>query len=223
MKIKSFGCSFIYGSDLSDQVNHDCPPFAYSNLTWPALIAQNLGLDYECTACPGAGNLKILCDVISQASLDDPSVFLINWTWIDRFDFVTDQEQWSTLLPSDDNEVSNTYYKHLHSQIRDMITSVYAVNTAIDFMRERQIHFVMTYMDHTMLEHIDPNWHDPKYVSAIQSKIKNSLIDFDGNNFLDWSRDRGFAISENWHPLEDAHQAAADLMMPRIDAILRRA
>jgi hypothetical protein len=90
-------------------------------------------------------------------------------------------------------------------------------------MRERQIDFVMTYMDHNMLEHIDPNWHDPKYVSVMQSKIKNFLLNFDGKNFLDWSRDRGFAISENWHPLEDAHQAAADLMLPRIDAILRRA
>ena len=223
MKIKSFGCSFIYGSDLSDQINHDFPPFAHSNLTWPALIALQRALEYECFAYPGVGNLKILCDIITQASLDDPAIFLINWTWIDRFDFVTNQEQWSTLLPSENNNVSNVYYKHLHSQIRDMITSVYAVNTAIDFMRERQIDFVMTYMDRTMLEHINPNWHDPKYVSVIQNKVKNFLVDFGGYNFLDWSKDRGFAISENWHPLDQAHQAAADFMMPRIDAILRRA
>jgi hypothetical protein len=223
MKIKSFGCSFIYGSDLPDQVDHDRPPFAHSNLTWPALIAQKLGFEYECTACPGVGNLKILCDVISQASLDDPAVFLINWTWIDRFDFVNDQEQWSTLRPSEDNDVSNIYYKHLQSQLKDIITSVYAVNTAIDFMREQKINFVMTYMDHNMVEPINPNWHDPKYVAVIQNKMKNFLVDFDGNNFLDWSRNQGFAISETWHPLARAHQAAADLMMPRIDAILRRA
>jgi len=223
MKIKSFGCSFIYGTELSDQVDHDHPPFAYSNLTWPALIAQKLGLKYECRAFPGIGNLKILCDVISQASLDDPAIFLINWTWIDRFDFVNDQEQWSTLRPSEDDDVSNIYYKHLQSQLKDMITSVYAVNTAIDFMREQKINFVMTYMDRTMLEPINPNWHDPKYVSVIQNKIKNFLVDFDEKNFLDWSRDQGFAISENWHPLEQSHQAAADYMLPKIDAILRRA
>ena len=223
MKLKSFGCSFFYGTDLSDQVYYDLPPFAYSNLTWPALIAQDLGLEYECTARPGAGNLRILCDIISQASLDDPAVFLINWTWIDRFDFVDDQEHWSTLLPSDDTGISNTYYKHLHSQIRDMITSVYAVNTAIDFMRERQIDFVMTYMDHNMLAHIDPNWHDPKYVSVMQNKIRNFLVDFDGKNFLDWARHKGFSISDKWHPLEQAHRAAADLMLPKIDAILRKA
>ena len=223
MKLKSFGCSFFYGSDLSDQVDHDLPPFAHSDLTWPALIAKDQGLIYECYACPGSGNLKILCDLISQASLDDPSIFVINWTWIDRFDFINNIEQWTTLRPSEDNDVARTYFKHLHSQIKDMITSIYAVNTAIDFLHQREIPFVMTYMDYLLLEHIDPNWHDPKYVSIMQNKIKNFLVDFDGKNFLDWSRDLSFPISEAWHPLDSAHRAAADYMMPRIDAILRKA
>jgi hypothetical protein len=219
MKLKSFGCSFVYGSDLSD---HNLSIEEPSDITWPGLIAKNLGLEYECYAYPGIGNLKILCDIISQASFDESAIFLINWTWIDRFDFVNDKEQWTTLRPSKDDDLAKTYFKHLHSQIKDMVTSIYAVNTAIDFMRERQIDFVMTYMDRNMLEHIDPNWHDPKYVSVMQSKIKNFLVDFDGKNFLDWARHQGFAISENWHPLDAAHRAAADLMLPRIDAILRR-
>jgi len=223
MKLKSFGCSFIYGSDLSDQVNHDRPPFAHSYLTWPALIAKDLGLVYECYACPGSGNLKILCDVISQASLIEPSIFVIKWTWIDRFDFVNDSEQWTTLRPSVDEYVTTLYYKHLHSQIKDMITSVYAVNTAIDFLREKQIPFIMTFMDSLMLEPINPNWHDPKYISVMQNKIKSFLIDFEGKNFLEWSRSQGFEISENWHPLDLAHRAAANYMLPKIDAILRRA
>jgi hypothetical protein len=223
MKLKSFGCSFFYGTDLSDQVNHDMPPFAHSDLTWPALIAMDQKLQYECHAYPGSGNLRILCNIISQASLDDLSIFLINWTWIDRFDFVNNSEQWNTLRPSEDDYVSKTYFKHLHSQIKDMITSIYAVNTAIDFLQQRKIPFVMTYMDHLLLEHIDPDWHDPKYISIMQNKITNFLVDFDGKNFLDWSKDQEFAISETWHPLDRAHRAAADFMMPRIDAILHRA
>lgn len=220
MKLKSFGCSFIYGSDLLDESSILQQP---SEITWPALIAKKLDLEYECFASPGSGNLKILCDIISQASLNDPSIFWINWTWIDRFDFVDNAEQWMTLRPSVDDRIAKIYFRHLHSQIRDMITSVYAVNTAIDFLRERQIDFVMTYMDNLILEPIDPNWHDPRYISVMQNKIKNFMIDFDGKNFLDWSRHHGFPISENWHPLDSAHQAAADYMLPRIDAILRRA
>ena len=223
MKLKSFGCSFIYGTDMSDHIESEDSLLNYSNLTWPAIIAKNKGFQYECYARPGIGNLKILCDIVSQASLDDPAIFLINWTWIDRFDFVNDLEQWTTLRPSSNDKVAKIYYQHLHSQIKDMISSIYAVNTAIDFLTHRKIPFIMTYMDHLLLEHIDPNWHDPKYVSVIQDKIKNFLRDFNGKNFLDWSRDQEFAISETWHPLDSAHRAAADYMLPRIDAILRRA
>lgn len=223
MKLKSFGCSFVAGSDLQDNFIIPGPDVIPSNSTWPALLAKYNELDYECHAWPGSGNLKILCDIISQASLNEPAIFVINWTWIDRFDFVNDKEQWTTLRPSEDDDLSKNYYKHLHSQIKDMITSIYAVNTAVDFLKERQIHFVMTYMDYLLLEHIDANWHDPKYVSVMQNKIKNFLINFDGKNFLDWSLDHGFAVSENWHPLEEAHQAAADYMLPRINAILRKA
>jgi hypothetical protein len=74
----------------------------------------------------------------------------------------------------------------------------------------------MTYMDHNLLTPVDPNWHDPKYISIMQDKIKLSLTDFQGKNFLDWSRDRGFEISDNWHPGEAAHRAAAEYMLPKI-------
>lgn len=225
MKLKSFGCSFIYGSDLSD-----CVPPAQpydidepSQSTWPALIADQLGLVYECFAKPGCGNLRILSSIISEANLNDPAVFVINWTWIDRFDYVNQYEEWQTLLPNQSSTESMFYYKHFYSQIKDMLTSVYNVSTAIDFLRYRDIPFLMCYMDHNLLTPIDLNWHDPRYLEIMQEKIRHHLSDFDGKNFLDWSADQSFEISESWHPLERAHAAAANYMMPAIDAILRRA
>lgn len=179
-------------------------------------------MEYECHAEPGTGNFKILSSIVSQASLDDPALFLINWTWIDRFDFVDGQEQWITILPGDRNKTSDLYYKHFHSQIKDMMTSIYAINTAIDFLRERNIPFLMTYMDYSMLHHVDANWHDPKYISVMQDKVRRVVIDFQGKNFLDWSREKKFDISDAWHPLEEAHKAAADYMQPFIDTILRK-
>jgi hypothetical protein len=223
MKLKSFGCSFVYGSDLSDQhftrdYNQD-----HSKLTWPALIAQTLDMPYECYAWPGIGNFKIMCDVIGQASLNDPSIFLINWTWMDRFDFVDDQEQWQTVTPGQNCERSRTYYRHFHSDIKDMMSSVYNIYTAITTLRQRHIPFVMTYMDYNILSPLDPNWHDPRYLSVPQQSIKPFLTDFEHQNFLDWSRQNNFSVSEGWHPLEEAHAAAAAYMMPAIDAILHKA
>jgi hypothetical protein len=218
MKLKSFGCSFVYGSDLPDVSEKSLD---HSHLTWPALIAKEYDLPYECYAAPGIGNLKILCDIVSQASLDDPALFLINWTWIDRFDFVNDLEQWETMRPAVETEKTQAYYRYFYSQIKDMIESVYRVNTAVDFLNERKIPFVMTYMDHNLLTPVDPNWHDPTYISIMQNKIKLSLADFQGKNFLDWSRDQGFGISNNWHPGEAAHRAAAEYLSPRIGSIIQ--
>ena len=222
MKLKSFGCSFFYGSDLSDQIDHDFPPYAHGDSTWPALISKHYGFDYECYAEPGVGNFKILCDIIAQSSLDDPSIFLINWTWIDRFDFVNDLEQWTTIRPSDESDKAEIYYRNFHSQIKDMITSVYNINTAIDFLNERKIPFVMSYMDYNILDLVNTDWHDPRYLSTMQNKIKKYLVNFQGKNFLDWSREQGFAISDRYHPLEDAHRAAANYMMPIVESLLQK-
>jgi len=220
MKLKSFGCSFVYGSDLSDHSDAEGPPGGYSKKTWPSLLANKLNLEYECYAEPGIGNFKILSSIISQGNLNDDSLFLINWTWIDRYDFVNEKEQWVTLMPGDRSDIANAYYRYFYSQIKDMMTSIYAINTAIDFLSERKTPFVMTYMDYTMLEPVDPNWHDPRYLSVMQKKISKHLSDFQGKNFLDWSKSQNFKISDHWHPLEDAHISAADYMFPIVKSAL---
>lgn len=222
MKIKSFGCSFVFGSDLEDE--HRFESYTeYSRSTWPALLAGDLDMDYECYAMPGIGNFRILCEIINQASLDDEAIFVINWTWIDRYDFVNNLEQWQTILPTENCIQSKFYFRHLHSHFKDLLTSVYHMNAAIDFLNDRKMPFVMSNMDYNILQPINPSWHDPRYFETIQKKVTTCLVDFDGKNFLDWSRDQGFVISEAWHPLKDAHRAAADKMRPLIDAILHRA
>ena len=65
MKLKSFGCSFIWGSDLPDD-GRNLPRATASRLTWPALLAQDLEYEYECHARPGAGNLQITERLLNQ-------------------------------------------------------------------------------------------------------------------------------------------------------------
>ena len=64
MNLKSFGCSFIYGSDLLDTVR---PPRASrpSRATWPSLYATSLGYNYQNYAQPGSGNLQIAERILS--------------------------------------------------------------------------------------------------------------------------------------------------------------
>ena len=68
MKLKSFGCSFIFGSELHDD-GYGGPHATPSQHTWPALLAKDLGYDYQCYARPGSGNLRILNEVLNNTNL----------------------------------------------------------------------------------------------------------------------------------------------------------
>jgi len=216
-KLKSFGCSFIFGSDLCDINNIEYKP---SESTWPALIAKQLDLEYECYALPGQGNFKIYCDILANSYANDGSIYVINWTWIDRFDYVDSQEQWQTLRPAQENATQDFYYRNLHSQLKDMIANASWIVSAAEHLMSLGCKFIMTYMDHNLLTPIDTNWHDPRYLEILQQKLSNVLVNFEGMNFLYWSRKNSFPVSTAWHPLEDAHLAAATYWSPVIKKLL---
>ena len=91
-KIVSFGDSFVFGSELSN--NKD------GHKSWIALAANQLGVDYETTAVPGCGNENITRQILTYFS-NNPSdnvLAIINWTWGARWDFyIPGKEQWTTL------------------------------------------------------------------------------------------------------------------------------
>jgi len=218
MKLKSFGCSLTYGSDLADC---DIPEWGASQQTWPALLADYLSYDYECYAYPGIGNLQIMNSVLEQCSLNDPAVFVINWTWLDRFDFLDPAtEQWITLRPDGDTKQHLLYYKYFYNQYHTMLINISYIKTTIDILKARNIQFIMTSLDTTLFDHVDPKWQDPKSISLLQKEIKSYMTYFENNTFLNWAKKKGFPISETLHPLEDAHQVAFELIRPNLGAIL---
>lgn len=216
MKIKSFGCSFIYGTDLGydGYKEKDTTP---SNLTWPALIAKNHGLDYDCYAHPGIGNLRILENVLSQVNSDHKDLFVIGWTWIDRFDYTDTWDQWNTILPIDNSGLAKIYYKDFHSQYRDKLTTLIYIRTAIDALNQNQIPFIMTFIDDLIFE---SEWHVTPAVKHLQEFIRPYMTKFEGKTFLDWSRAHNYEISQTLHPLEKAHAEAAKLIMKDIKKAL---
>jgi len=216
MIVKSFGCSFIFGSDLDDAVVIPAT-IAPSQQTWPALIAKKYEHHYECYARPGAGNLQITEEILNQVSNSQDTVFLIGWTWIDRFDYWDSNKRtwlreshWKTICPSDETTLSKTYYQDLHSEYRDKFTSLCNIKLVIDTLNQHCIPFLMTYQDELLF---DQRWHVSQSVLDLQSYIRPYMTTFEGLTFLDWSRGRGFEISPTWHPLEPAHAAAADYLI----------
>ena len=137
MDIKSFGCSFIFGSELADQF--ESTP---SRSTWPALLANHLNVGYQSYARPGIGNLQIAEQILNHLS---PALYIIGWTWIDRFDYADSKSaQWHTILPVDTDPIAHHYYRDLHSQYRDKLTTLMNIKLVIDTLKQKDYPFIMT-------------------------------------------------------------------------------
>jgi hypothetical protein len=210
MLVKSFGCSFVFGTDLSDQVDSD-----HSRLTWPAIFSQRQGHYYRCYAQGGIGNLAIADSVLTEATEDVTALFIIGWTWIDRFDYVTGPDhKWNTVRPVDRDAVAETYYRHLHSELQDKLSSLMTMRLVIDSLREKEFPFIMTYQDELLF---DRKHNTTPTITALQDYVKPYMTQFEGQTFLNWSRSKGYPESTGWHPLEQAHASAAELMAQAFD------
>lgn len=226
MKLKSFGCSFIFGSDLPDDSDGIGEPwFPPSQLTWPALLSKHWGYDYECHARPASGNLRILEKVLSQAATE-PAFFVIGWSWVDRFDYLVeakdfavnqrhpydlanDENIWKTTLPTSNDSTTQFYYKNLHTQYRDKFSTLICIRTAIDTLKQKNIPFIMTYIDELTFE---KDWHTNQAIEDLQNYVEPFMTRFQGKTFLDYSKHQGFDISPRFHPLAQAHQSAFELL-----------
>jgi len=214
--VKSFGDSFVFGTDLTDcpHPSPSRPPgfLKASNITWPALIAQELELDYKCYAKPGVGNNYIAQKVVEHA--DSDSLNVIVWSWVDRWEFfdITDN-RWTTVRPTgtEDHPLADIYYRHLQSELQDKWQSLNYIYSTHEYLRRNNIPFVSHIMDELLL---DITHHCPDYIAKLQRDIRNDILRFPNyTTFLFWSEINNFPISEAMHPLEEAHKAAADIWL----------
>lgn len=216
-KIVSFGDSFIFGSELQNNID--------GSKGWPGLAAKALGYEYETRAIPGCGN-DAICRQILEYFAHNPSqdtLAVINWTWALRWDFYTvSQERWTTVgptcvpmtlaqfvTPGEADRILQFYHDYTgNSSVWEKWRSLNSIYTAQKYLDSRQIKTIETFIDP---EIVDDSQHCPSYIKELQSQVKSRLTNFDGMSFLDWSRHKGFTITPTrLHPLEDAHQSAAE-------------
>lgn len=210
MKIKSFGCSFLSGEELSSPLH-----------SWPCLVAQDLGVPYQNYAVPGVGNFYIWQSILSSCSPGD--FVIVGWTWIDRFDFCgADTEQWQTLRPVLDHVHAPFYFRNLHGQYKDMLSSLLCIQSTVAWLKAQGIDFLMTYIDDLIFENVDPSWHNPVPVKNLQKAVAPFLTDYHGKNFIDWSKENQWPISKSLHPLDQAHNQAAKFWKQDIEAKLNK-
>lgn len=166
-------------------------------------------------ARPGGGNLLIAEQILNHVAMPgagdrlmEPAFFVINWTYIDRFDYTNPKnDRWDTIRPGGawdgQEELADYYYRNLHSQYRDKLTTLMHIKLCVDAMQQAGHEFVMTYMDHLLFE---TQWHTSPAVLRLQEHIRPHMRQFDGRNMLEYSRDRGHDFGHQAHPLESAHK-----------------
>jgi hypothetical protein len=220
MNLKSFGCSFIFGSELSDDGKNGLYATG-SRLTWPSHLAHHLDCKYLTYSRPGSGNLQIAERALSHLATNEQAFFVIGWTYIDRFDYVNTNDPtywpgmpWSTLMPINDSKLAKTYYKELHSELHDKLLTLMSVRLVIDTLKQKGYPFIMTYMDELMF---DKQWNTTPAITDLQDYIKPHMTTFEGQNFQQWSKKNGYPITSIGHPLEEAHAAAGRLMIKVFD------
>lgn len=227
-KIVGFGDSFVFGSELAG--NDD------GHQSWIGLSAQRLGVEYETHAIPGCGNESIARQILTYFSnnASDDVVAVINWTWGARWDFyVPTVEQWTTLgltcIPSklepmvgkqEAEKILEFYNKYPgHSTLWDKWRTLQAIYGTQQFLKSLNVPHIQTYMDYEIW---DREWHAPDYIKTLQTLTEIDLKNFQGKNFVDWSRSKGFPVTDpGLHPLEKAHQAASDLWIDSYRQLLR--
>jgi len=112
MKLLAAGCSFVYGNELADFNENGRP----SRHTFPALLAQDLNLRYQCVAIPGTGSDSHVRTVVENFDHDTDFV-VVAWSYADRFEFHYNQVGWLPLIECQEKTRSdfNELVKHFHT------------------------------------------------------------------------------------------------------------
>ena len=117
-----------------------------------------------------------------------------------------------------DSPVAKNYYSNLHSEFKDKFTTLAYIQLAITTLEKKNCPFIMTFMDDILL---DQKWNITPGVVDLQNSVKPYLSTFNGKNFLAWSKELGYPISNSMHPLDEAHRAAADLIISNLDTVVK--
>jgi len=227
-KIVSFGDSFIFGSEIPG--NRD------GSMAWPGQIAKQLGVEYQTYGDPGCGNDAIARQIYTHFATNstDDTLAVINWTWTSRWDFyITDHETWISLGPTcvpeklqhlvdqtQSHRLIEIYTDYLSNSVTwNKIRNLQVIFAAQQYLKIKKVKTIQTFMDNEMFS---TEFHCPEYILELQNLIKPEMSNWGKEmNFLDWCRYHRFTITEEyWHPLLDAHIAAAKFWIEKYKTTL---
>lgn len=199
------GCSFTLGNELSDHHGE----FDVSRLTWSALLAQDLGMDYVCAARPGASNQTIARLVTDQLAERTFGFAAIMWTFTSRYEYhdrrIGDYKQVSVESAKQDRRIAQYYDVCGDDEVQELHTSLTSFLLVQEMLVNRQVPYVFTTADVSPLQRYSAQ-HPNDSIAALISLIDWSRWHWIGQyaeGFHAWGK--GYPCGPKGHPLEAAH------------------
>jgi hypothetical protein len=204
-RVIAFGDSFTRGDELADCSTNGriAPHHTYSLSTWSALIAKELGIEYDSMTIGGRGNHWISMSVSTYLEKHRDALFIINWSWFERFDYIdAETAQWTVTHPRHNDQLNHYFYKHIDNEKWNLHRNLQQIHSTICLLEQNNINFIMTCMDPML-------YNKENFVTVLQKQVNHYIVDFEDMSFLEWSKHKSFELGPNGHPLEKAHAEAA--------------
>jgi len=209
-------------AEIDHNYNKKISTSCYSRSTWPALLANDMNIEYICYAMAGGSNQTIIRKIMQYLPyINETDYVVVNWTYISRWDFIDPEKlpitnQWETIRPTNNNNSNfeKFYFKYIQNELWDKWESLKSILLVYNLLKNKNIKFMMTSLDTLVL---DTTFHTPSYIKNAQNEIKDSIIMFDNKGFNDWCTEHNFKRGEKNHPLEEAHIAAFEYIKDNHD------
>lgn len=185
-RLLTFGCSYTYGSGLSD--SHPIRP---SKHAWPNVLAKMLGRKCLNLGSPGASNKRIWCLASrEQYQQDDIVVFL--WTHIERYSIVQLDGRIVDIGPWNTDKIGHAYYRYFQNTKDSNVE----LNCKLSQIK--------LYLNNLGIR----NYH------CFAAEYEVDLVDFNSDarkikTSFDQIRSRHGVGTDGFHPNEDAHREFA--------------
>ena len=209
MRLIAAGCSFVYGNELSDVGEYAAQP---SRLSFPALLAQQHGLEYVCLGVPGGGNDTAVRQVIETVTGQN-EIVLVNWTFADRHEFYFEHEGWRNIIP-DKNRFCKEYFACLSPEY-SVYHTVKNIVFLSNYLDKKGVPYVYTFADMKLNYRTDASRILANEIDATRCFRWSEDVNFQG-----WAVKQGYAIGPGSHPLDAAHAKSAELINPLFSRIL---
>lgn len=209
MRLIAGGCSFVWGNELSDVGEHAAQP---SRLSFPALLAQQHGLEYWCCAVPGGGNDTAVRQVI-ESEPEQGDMVLVNWTFSNRHEFYFTGEGWRNIIPS-----KNTFCKEFFTSVQPEYSVYHTVKNIVflsNYLDKKGVPYVYTFANMKLHYRTDAS-----RILADEIDTTRCFRWSEDVNFLGWAQKMGYPIGPGSHPLDAAHAKSAELIDPLFTRIL---